>query len=841
MHEARGLGSISLRALNAVQLLVDWVDVRPMAGPEERDLDNSSTAAPSLMSVDKASELFFRVSSGLKNIIGKDLITNDFVAIFELVKNSFDAHATLVQLYFDGDNLAIVDDGKGMSLEDLVNKWLFVAYSAKRDGTEDAADADDYRDRIRSRQSYAGSKGVGRFSCDRLGARLTLQSRVQGAAFVDQVEVDWDLFEGNDQQEFARIPTKHAVVDKLDVPPGLVVPEHGTVLRMRALRETWDRNRLLELKTALSKLINPHVDRASAFEITIVAPGELKADHAALGYAPDDLGEIPEDAYRLVANGPVKNFIFQTLRQKTTYLTVEVDQTGGNLMSELVDRGESVYRIREPNPYPLLARSGFSCTLFFLNQSAKMTFARRMGFPSTQFGSVFLFRNGFRIFPVGEDGDDTFGLDRRKQQGYSRYLGTRELIGRIDIAGADIDFKESSSRDQGLIHTPAYEELLDCFHEKCLKRMERYVVDISWKDKADKNFEDVTRMMGDKASARITDMVARLSNGEGVELLDYNPRMIRVLNERSEDFGESIVALRSLVRHSPDLELSSRLDVAQARYEELQEAEAHARQQADQERAAREAAERRARHAEAESAAAKAALEEEQKRGLFLASLSNVDVETMVNLHHQIVIYAADIQVTTSNQLEKLHHGEAIPVDYLRETFEHIAFKTQQVLAVSKFASKANFRLDSERLDADLASYILQYLQQVSPLYDGDGLEIHCTSLAAGLEARFKPIEVSMILDNLINNAKKMGALRIDFALSQPRPNELVVQVTDDGPGVPASIQPPSRIFEKGVTTTEGSGLGLFYVRYMLDQMGASIELDEGHAGGARFILRLFN
>lgn len=788
-----------------------------------------------------SSELFFRVSSGLKNIIGKDLITNDFVAIFELVKNSFDAHASLVQLYFDGTELVIVDDGKGMSLEDLVNKWLFVAYSAKRDGTEDSGDGNDYRDRIRTRQSYAGSKGVGRFSCDRLGSRLVLQTRVRGLAAGDQIEVDWDLFEGDDQQEFARIPTEHSTIDHLDLPPGLVAPEHGTVLRIQALRETWDRNRILELKAALSKLINPHVDRSSAFGISIVAPAELDADHRALGYAPDDFDGIPEDAYRLVANGPVKNFIFQTLRQKTTYLTVEVEGDGKHLVSELVDRGESVYRIREPNPYPLLARSGFSCTLFFLNQSAKLTFARRMGFPSTQFGSVFLFRNGFRVFPVGEDGDDTFGLDRRKQQGYSRYLGTRELIGRIDIAGDDSDFKESSSRDQGLIHTPAYEELLDCFHEKCLKRMERYVVDISWKDKADKNFEDVTRMLGDKASARITDMVARLSNGEGVELLDYNPRMIRILNERSEDFGESLAALRNLVRHSPDPELASRLDVAQARFVELQAAEAEARQQADQERAAREEAERRARHAEAESAAAKVALEEEQKRGLFLTSISNVEVETMVNLHHQIVIYAADIQITTSNQLEKLHHGEKIPDDYLRDTFEHIAFKIQQVLAVSRFASKANFRLDSERLNADLASYILQYLQHVSPMFEGDGLDIHCTSSATGLEARFKPIEISMILDNLINNAKKMGAMRIDFELSQPHPNELVLRVTDDGPGVPKTIQPASRIFEKGVTTTEGSGLGLFYVRYMLDQMGASIELDEGDHAGARFILRLFN
>jgi DNA mismatch repair ATPase MutL len=74
----------------------------------------------------------FRISSGLKSIIGRDLITNDFVAIFELVKNSFDAKATHVKVVFDLDRketaaIYVVDNGKGMSASDVENKWLFVA------------------------------------------------------------------------------------------------------------------------------------------------------------------------------------------------------------------------------------------------------------------------------------------------------------------------------------------------------------------------------------------------------------------------------------------------------------------------------------------------------------------------------------------------------------------------------------------------------------------------------------------------------------------------------------------------------------------------------------------
>ena len=96
----------------------------------------------------------FRVSSALKNIIGRDLITDDFIAIFELVKNSYDAGAKKVIITFDEDKITVVDNGKGMSEYDIENKWLFVAYSAKKDGSED------FRDKAQQRRHYAGAGRV---------------------------------------------------------------------------------------------------------------------------------------------------------------------------------------------------------------------------------------------------------------------------------------------------------------------------------------------------------------------------------------------------------------------------------------------------------------------------------------------------------------------------------------------------------------------------------------------------------------------------------------------------------------------------------------------------------
>ena len=221
-------------------------------------------------------QMRFKISSALKDLIGKDLITNDNVAIFELVKNSYDAYATKVEITFEEDKIIIADNGKGMTFNDVRDKWLFLGFSAKKDGSEDRDIKNaSYRDNIK--RHYAGAKGIGRFSCDRLGKKLLLSTKSSLSSHIEQIYVDWGRFEQDQKTEFAQIDVEYAQKET-----GILFPNNGTtgtVLEISSLdkKSIWSRKKILELKRSLEKLINP-LSEANDFEIEIICERELEKD-----------------------------------------------------------------------------------------------------------------------------------------------------------------------------------------------------------------------------------------------------------------------------------------------------------------------------------------------------------------------------------------------------------------------------------------------------------------------------------------------------------------------------------------------------------------------------------
>lgn len=281
-------------------------------------------------------QMRFKISSALKDLIGKDLITNDNVAIFELVKNSYDAYATKVEITFEEDKIIIADNGKGMTFNDVRDKWLFLGFSAKKDGSEDRDIKNaSYRDNIK--RHYAGAKGIGRFSCDRLGKKLLLSTKSSLSSHIEQIYVDWGRFEQDQKTEFAQIDVEYAQKET-----GILFPNNGTtgtVLEISSLdkKSIWSRKKILELKRSLEKLINP-LSEANDFEIEIICERELEKDK-------EERSNNKHD--RDIVNGILTNSISSILNIKTTLIDIKL--SGSRIYTKIADRGVDIYKISENN------------------------------------------------------------------------------------------------------------------------------------------------------------------------------------------------------------------------------------------------------------------------------------------------------------------------------------------------------------------------------------------------------------------------------------------------------------------------------------------------------------
>lgn len=779
----------------------------------------------------------FKVSSGLKSIIGRDLITNDFVAIFELVKNSADAGATRIDIIYEESGnekkLFIVDNGKGMSKEDIEDKWLFVAYSAKKDGSED------HKEKI-----YAGNKGIGRFSCDRLGTKLVIQSKPRDQNFVSVLNVDWGDFEKSPKEWFTKIDIKYSTSNEFELPSAIRTLNHGLIICVSDLREpeSWDRTKLISLKRSLVKLVDPFGDSSSKIEINI---------HAATEYANDERikksGKDDDFIESNIVNGPVLNRLIDLLNEKTTKIEVKLED--GFYYSTLIDRGELIYKIREKIKFGSnLTNTSFLANVFFLNRSAKSLFVNRMGLPSVQFGSLFLFRNGFRVHPIGEQGDDFWGLEYRKQQGTARYLSGRDILGKIDIIGPETKFKESSSRDLGLIKTPASEELKEIIFSHVIRRLEGYVVGVTWEDALDKDYDSPERMFLDDNKSKIISLIAKLSNSKDIEVIEYSKNIVNSINEKSSNFLSTIEKLGKLASSSKNSELLALIDEAKLRFEEdkkhldeslkIAKEEIEARKRAEQkikeEQEKREAAEK-------EKHLYKSEFEREKGRNLFLTIRENKDKDQLESFIHQIIIYASATKDLVDGKITSLAKlsVDSIPKQDVIDLLSDLLQTNEKIITTSRFATTAAFTLDSAQIDDDLALYINEYCEKIITSYH-NRINVSCNRLEKGFVRKFSPIEIGMVLDNIVVNAIKARATTITINLSLDMKDILIIEIIDNGRGINKEIIDKNSIFEKGYTTTDGSGLGLYHAKKQLLAMGGEISLSyKQPERGASFLIRI--
>ena len=200
-----------------------------------------------------------RPRARLISLLGDELISDERVAVVELVKNAYDAEAERVTVRFELNNasipvsLIIEDDGHGMDLNTVLGAWFEPGTIMKK---KEARSPKKHR-------LYQGAKGVGRFAAARLGNTLYLETKRIDEAEGTVVLLEWGAFDDDSYLDEVEITYETSMLGF----------EHGSTLTIEGLdqKKTWGEEDFRNLHYRLSRLISPF-EEIEDFKIALEIP-----------------------------------------------------------------------------------------------------------------------------------------------------------------------------------------------------------------------------------------------------------------------------------------------------------------------------------------------------------------------------------------------------------------------------------------------------------------------------------------------------------------------------------------------------------------------------------------
>ncbi|MFA6400341.1 MAG: ATP-binding protein [Salinivirgaceae bacterium] len=190
---------------------------------DPQNFDRILKLSHSLVSFDK-DNVRFSVDSGVIDRLGKELVARHETAVSELVKNAYDADAHFASLNFVnvdniGGTLIIKDNGSGMTRDQLINGFMRISSTSKIHEPVSPL----------YKRNRAGKKGIGRFSAQRLGKKLTIITQTKESVNALKIVVDWTKYLMDDDL--------FSISNKIEEIPK--EKEQGTTLKIEGLREWW--------------------------------------------------------------------------------------------------------------------------------------------------------------------------------------------------------------------------------------------------------------------------------------------------------------------------------------------------------------------------------------------------------------------------------------------------------------------------------------------------------------------------------------------------------------------------------------------------------------------------
>jgi signal transduction histidine kinase len=395
----------------------------------------------------------FKIHPRVFAALGADLVTNDVVAVIELVKNSYDAFASRVDVVFakgngQGRHLDIVDDGVGMDRKTLEESWGVVATPYRTNHP--------VATRGTATRRVSGAKGLGRLSAARLGRKLEMLTKsAAGPAWL--VTLDWsDLTKESTLEDCFAVCRAYRGALPFD--------QTGTRVRVLELTSEWDADQVHDLEENLARLISPF-SAIKDFAIFLSAPDLGPEALPTEILAPEFLSHPPYAIRGHVTRvGEVKaRYEFQPIGRgmpRKRPITVDWSDVRKNsvVARKLAERepecGPFEFEIRAWDIGPDDAQD-ISSHFDIAKGNVRKAIRAHKG--------ISVYRDGILVLPKVEENRDWLGLDLRRVSKVGTRLSTSQIVGYVSITALENSGIEDTSNREGLARNPAvlaFQEIL---------------------------------------------------------------------------------------------------------------------------------------------------------------------------------------------------------------------------------------------------------------------------------------------------------------------------------------------------------------------------------------------
>lgn len=209
----------------------------------------------------------FRVHASLIYKLGESLIADEITALSELIKNTYDADATVCTLSISSDyveeidgkickgRIELSDNGCGMDLTIIVNGWLTLSNSPKKKMKKEQRTTPKYH------RYPLGDKGLGRLSVQKLGRYMQMTTKASDSNVEYSVVIPWGDFLKNTTID--QIPV---TIEKQDV----ISDKSYTKIVIKDLinPEMWGQSEQISLLTnSINKIVSPFHSKESDFRV----------------------------------------------------------------------------------------------------------------------------------------------------------------------------------------------------------------------------------------------------------------------------------------------------------------------------------------------------------------------------------------------------------------------------------------------------------------------------------------------------------------------------------------------------------------------------------------------